>query len=134
MDIFSSIKNNMQKVQNYDINSDIVNKRFDTQKMQEISKNDDKKTLTEKVNEQNEKINKKELKKELQKIVEELNKALNPLNTTLKFKFNDKIDFLTVKVIDTKTNEVIREFPPKEALKLMEKMREIVGMLFDKKG
>jgi flagellar protein FlaG len=37
-------------------------------------------------------------------------------------------------VIDKKNNKVIREFPPREALKLMEKMRELVGMLFDRKG
>jgi len=132
MDIFSSVKNNMQKIQNYDNLNQTT--KINTQKIEDINKSDDKKTLTEKLNEQNEKIDKKELKKELQKIVEELNKALNPLNTTLKFKFNDKIDFLTVKVVDTKTNETIREFPPKEALRLMEKMREIVGILFDKKG
>jgi len=133
MDVFSSVKNNMQKIQNYD-NLNKNTHKLETQKLQELSKNEDKKTLTEKINEQNKKVDKKELKKELQKIVEELNKALNPLNTSLKFKFNDKIDFLTVKVVDTKTNETIREFPPKEALKLMEKMRELVGMLFDKKG
>jgi len=133
MDVFSSVKNNMQKIQNYD-NLNKNTHKLETQKLQEFSKNEDKKTLTEKINEQNKKVDKKELKKELQKIVEELNKALNPLNTSLKFKFNDKIDFLTVKVVDTKTNETIREFPPKEALKLMEKMRELVGMLFDKKG
>jgi flagellar protein FlaG len=133
MDIFSSVKNNMQKIQNYDNLNQQTNK-INIQNLDEIAKNEDKKTLTQKIEDQNEKMDKKELKKELQKIVEELNKALNPLNSSLKFKFNDKIDFLTVKVVDTKTNETIREFPPKEALKLMEKMREIVGMLFDKKG
>jgi flagellar protein FlaG len=132
MDIFSSIKNNVQKIQNYDNINQNSNKVI--QKLDELSKAEDKKTLTQKIQSQNEKVDKKELKKELQKVIEELNKALNPLNTSLKFKFNDKIDFLSVKVVDTKTNETIREFPPKEALKLMEKMREIVGMLFDKKG
>ncbi|GAX87220.1 flagellar protein FlaG [Lebetimonas natsushimae] len=133
MDIFSSIKNNAQKIYNYDSLNQHSN-RVALQKIDELAKNDDEKTLTQKVQAQDKKIEKKELKKELQKVVEELNKALNPLNTSLKFKFNDKIDFLTVQVVDTKTNETIREFPPKEALRLMEKMREIVGMLFDKKG
>jgi flagellar protein FlaG len=133
MDIFSSIKNNVQKIQNYD-NLNQNSNKINIQKPDEIAKNEDKKTLIQKIEDRDEKIDKKELKKELQKIIEELNKALNPLNTSLKFQFNDKIDFLTVKVVDTKTNETIREFPPKEALKLMEKMREIVGMLFDKKG
>jgi flagellar protein FlaG len=133
MDIFSSVKNNMQQIQNYDHLNKDANKT-ELQKLNEIAKNEDKKTLTEKITDQDKKTEKQELKKKLQKVVEELNKALNPMNTSLKFQFNDKIDFLTVKVIDTKTNETIREFPPKEALKLMEKMREIVGMLFDKKG
>jgi len=92
-------------------------------------------TEIQKVNEHiEEKKSKEEIKKELQQVIEELNRAMNPLNTDLKFKFNDKIKELTVQVIDKKTNEVIREFPPKEALRLMEKMRELVGMLFDKKG
>jgi flagellar protein FlaG len=120
MDIFSSVKNNVQKIQNYDSLNQQSNK-IALQKLNELSKNEDKKTLTQKVQEQDNKIDKKELKKELQKIVEELNKALNPLNTSLKFEFNDKIDSLIVKVVDTKTNETIREFPPKEALRLMEK-------------
>jgi len=123
MDVFSNVKNVTQKVQNFD---NIVNK------------NDNKITQAEKINrlneEQAEKTDKDKLKKELQKITEELNKAINPLNTTLKFKFNDKIEELMVQVVDTKDNKIIREYPSKEALKLMEKMREIVGMLFDKKG
>jgi flagellar protein FlaG len=121
MDIFSSINSIRTKT---DANVDYTPKTHS-------------KTVTEiqKANEHiEEKKSKDEIKKELQKVITELNKAMNPLNTALKFKFNDKIDELTVQVIDKKTNEVIREFPPKEALRLMEKMRELVGMLFDKKG
>jgi len=127
MDIFSGIKN-------------IQNNHYEpnTLKNQSIQKIQSDKTQIEKNNEiqkhQIEKKSKDEIKKELQKIVEELNREMNPLNIDLKFKFNDKIDELTVMVIDKKTNKVIREFPPKEALKLMEKMKELVGMLFDKKG
>ena len=77
---------------------------------------------------------KDEIRAELQKVIQELNEAMNPLNRDLEFKFNEKVDELIVQVVDKKKNIVIREFPPKEALKLMEKMRELVGMLFDKKG
>jgi flagellar protein FlaG len=128
MDVFSNVKNIMQKTQNYD---NITNQQSNLIKQVE---NTDKKTSIQKLQDVNNEMDKNKLKKELQKIVEELNKALNPLNTTLKFKFNDKVDELTVSVIDTKSDKVIREYPPKEALELMEKMREIVGLLFDKKG
>ena len=127
MDIFSGVKNLTQNTQNYD---NITNRQNQIIKRVEESE----KTSTQKMQEINNETDKNKLKQELQKITEELNKALNPLNTTLKFKFNDKVDELTVSVIDMKNNKVIREYPPKEALELMEKMREIVGLLFDKKG
>ena len=125
MDVFSNIRNVAQKTQNLDTITNQNNiKQIKTEKTD----------LTAQQQDIIEKQDKNKLKKELQKITEELNKALNPLNTTLKFQFNDKIEELMVKVIDTKDNKVIREYPPKEALELMEKMREIVGLLFDKKG
>jgi len=124
MDIFSSIKNDMQKVQNYD----------SLNQNNSIKKSNDINVQNKELKDQDEKVQKEELKKKLQQIVEDLNKSLNPLNDSLKFKFDDKVDILTVKVVDTKSDKVIREFPPKEALRLMEKMREVVGMLFDKKG
>jgi len=127
MDIFSGVKNLTQNTQNYD---NITNRQSQIIKRVEESE----KTSTQKMQEINNETDKNKLKQELRKITEELNKALNPLNTTLKFKFNDKVDELTVSVVDTKSDKVIREYPPKEALELMEKMREIVGLLFDKKG
>jgi len=125
MDIFSSIKNDMSKIQNYDNNP--------THSM-DVKKSNDINVQHKELKDEDEKVQKDELKKKLQKIVEDLNKALSPLSDSLKFQFNDKADILTVKVVDTKSDKVVREFPPKEALRLMEKMREVVGMLFDKKG
>ena len=121
MDVFSGIKH----IQNntYDKHlENIKNSHNNMRKVENIQKDNlEKKT-------------KEDIKKELRKIVEELNEAMNPLNTNLEFKFNSKVSELTVLVVDKNNNQVIREFPPKDALKLMEKMRELVGMLFDKKG
>jgi len=131
MDIFSGVKNlhsqNYEKLStaSHSNNIKIQNTGNIPKKAAEKSNNIEKDLN---------KSSKEEIKKELQRITQELNKAMNPLNTAIKFHFNDKIDELTVKVIDKKNNEIIREFPPKEALRLMEKMRELVGMLFDKKG
>ncbi len=121
MDIFSGIKNIQNNTYNKQLelkhNNDINHRKIEDIQKQNI-----------------EKKSKEEIKKELQKVVQELNEAMNPLNTNLEFKFNSKVDELTVLVVDKKNNEIIREFPPKDALRLMEKMRELVGMLFDKKG
>jgi flagellar protein FlaG len=59
---------------------------------------------------------------------------MSPLNSDIKFSFNDKVDELVVNVVDKNTDKVIRKIPSEEALKIMEKMRELVGALFDKKG
>ena len=123
MDIFSSIKNVVQIEPNQSI---------DTNKNRQVE--DVKKSPIKEQKELLEKQDKEKLKKELERITEELNKALNPLNTTLKFKFDDKVEELVVRVVDTNNNKVIREYPPKEALELMQKMRELIGLLFDKKG
>ncbi len=117
MDIFSSIN--------------VMNKKFDYS-IAKTGTNMQK--IEQSTNHMQEQKSKEEIKKELQHLMEELNKAMNPLNKDLKFRFNDKVNELVVEVVDTNSNEVIREFPPKEALELMEKVRELVGMLFDKKG
>jgi len=124
MDIFSGIKNITQ--------IDLSTQDLDTNKNRQVE--DIKKNPVEEQKKLLEEQDKEKLKKELNHIIEELNRALNPLNTTLKFKFDDKIEELVVKVVDTKDNRVIREYPPKEALELMQKMRELIGLLFDKKG
>jgi len=125
MDIFSNIKN----VQNTTYDNKYAtqtNENAHIQKIEENSKTDNKDLIKKKSTE--------DIKKELEHLTEQLNKEMSPLNTDLEFKYNKKIDNFSVLVIDKKTDKVIREFPTKEALKLMEKMRELVGMLFDKKG
>ena len=124
MDIFSGVKNVVQTDTTQNL---YANKNKEIESSVKTSPIEEQKELLEKQD-------KEKIKKELDRITEELNKALNPLNTTLKFKFDDKVDELVVKVVDTKDNRVIREYPPKEALELMQKMRELIGLLFDKKG
>ena len=74
------------------------------------------------------------LKKELQDITDKLNKEMDPLKTSIRFGFDDKINELYISVIDTSNNQVIRKIPSEEAMRLAAKMRELVGMIFDKKG
>lgn len=124
MDIFSNIKN-FQNV-TYDNNSIKNNNHQNIQKVQKTPEAENKDLL--------EKHSHEDIKKKLEDLTEKLNKEMNPLNVDLEFKYNQKVDNFSVLVVDKNTDKVIKEFPPKEALKLMEKMRELVGMLFDKKG
>lgn len=75
-----------------------------------------------------------DLKQELMQLTEDLNKEMNPLNINVKFGFDDKIDELAVSVYEKDSNKLLRKIPSDEAVSLMAKMREIIGIIFDKKA
>jgi len=77
---------------------------------------------------------KDDTKQQLKETVNNLNEQMKSLDTNVTFGFNDKIDSMYVSVIEKDTGKVIRKIPSEEAMKLSEKMKEIVGMIFDKKG
>lgn len=61
-----------------------------------------------------------------------LNDFMENLNCNLEFKFYDKLDQLSVKMVDKQTQEVIKEFPPEEVMKAMIKTKEWIGVFLDK--
>jgi flagellar protein FlaG len=128
MELFSNVAsthkesytNNIQKE-----NQHLVKKSEEIDKSQNLNQQikDDEKNTKEEMT-----------KEKLQDLTRKLNKEMEPLNPDIKFSFNDKIDSLVVNVVDKNTDKVIRKIPSDEALKIMEKMRELIGALFDKKG
>ncbi len=80
------------------------------------------------------KQNKDEISQELTKTVDSLNKNMESLGTNVKFGFNDKINTMFVDVVERSTGKPIRKIPTEEAMLLSEKMREIIGTIFDKKS
>lgn len=74
------------------------------------------------------------IKKKLNETVERLNRNMEALDTNIKFGFNDKISIMYVNVMERSTGQTIRKIPSEEAMLLSEKMQEIVGTIFDKKG
>lgn len=83
----------------------------------------------------NEQVKKEETDpKALSETVNELNKQMDILNTNITFGYNDKINQMFINVIEKSTGKVIRKFPTEEAMSLSAKMKEIVGIIFDKKG
>lgn len=74
------------------------------------------------------------LKQELIETSRILNQEMKKINTDINFSYNDDIQGLVVTVKEIDGNKVIREIPSKEAIELMKKMHDIVGLIFDKKG
>lgn len=78
--------------------------------------------------------NKENVAEKLSATVEKLNNQMNSLGTNVQFGFNDKINTLFVDVVERSTGKPIRKIPTEEAMLLSEKMQEIIGTIFDKKG
>lgn len=80
-----------------------------------------------------------EQRKDLDKgAVKEVSKALNHfmalMNADLEFSVHEKTHRIMVKLVDVKTKEVLREFPPKEFLDMVARIQEFVGNIIDKKA
>lgn len=80
------------------------------------------------------KLEQQDVSKKLDSTVEKLNKQMEALDTNVKFGFNDKINTMFVNVMERSSGKMIRKIPTEEAMKLSEKMQEIIGTIFDEKG
>jgi flagellar protein FlaG len=69
----------------------------------------------------------------LKSAISQANYKLKPVRTGCEFSYNEEINRVSIKVVDKDTKEVIREIPPEESLKMLEKIWEIAGLLVDEK-
>jgi flagellar protein FlaG len=76
--------------------------------------------------------NKQTIKPE--EVTKEFNDISDSLNLDVKFAYNEKIDEVYISVTDKETGRIIRKLPTEEAMKIKESMKDLVGVLFDKKG
>lgn len=70
---------------------------------------------------------------EVIKAIETSNEKIEAFGRRLQFSIHEKTKEIMVKVIDTKTEEVIREIPPEKILDMIGKMCELAGIFVDKR-
>ncbi len=70
---------------------------------------------------------------QLEQLVHETKDVLEDINKGIRFSISKDTGDIVVQVINRKTDEVIRQIPPEELLKLRTKLKEICGILFDRK-
>ncbi|MFA5523948.1 MAG: flagellar protein FlaG [Tissierellales bacterium] len=70
---------------------------------------------------------------EIKGAIGSVNKALNTYDRKLEFSVHSATNLVSVKVIDTNTDEVIREIPPEKILDMVAKLWEMAGIIVDKK-
>jgi len=126
MDLFANVGNTQKSMDYSQVKQD---EPLHPKKVEDIEK-----SPKDKQDKEIKKEEKKATKEKLQELTAKLNKEMEPLNPDIKFHYNDRVNELVVNVVDKNTDKVIRKIPSDEALKIMEKMRELVGALFDDKG
>lgn len=62
-----------------------------------------------------------------------MNRFVEMLTADLKFEVHEKTHEVMVKFVNTRTGEVLKEYPPKEYLDMIARIRDYVGMMIDKK-
>ncbi|MBR1398317.1 MAG: flagellar protein FlaG [Selenomonadaceae bacterium] len=65
-------------------------------------------------------------------MTEQLNELMDKINCNLEFKYNTEVNLMTIKMIDKKTQEVIKEVPPEEMIENMIKAKDWLGAFIDK--
>ncbi len=65
-------------------------------------------------------------------MTKELNELMSKLNCDLEFQYHKEVNVMSVKMVDKKTNEVIKEYPPEEMVEGMIKAQEWLGAFLDR--
>ena len=68
----------------------------------------------------------------VENMTNELNELMDKINCDLEFKWNKEVDLMTVTMVDKKTKETIKEFPPEDMIKNMINAKEWIGAFLDK--
>lgn len=76
-------------------------------------------------------VTEEQYKTNIDKAVENLRSAGDLFNKRLDFRVDEATNRIVVKVIDTRTDKVIKEIPPEQLLHLAAKIQEMVGLLVD---
>ncbi|NHA17553.1 flagellar protein FlaG [Helicobacter pylori] len=100
----------------------------------EISRANTINTIENTIDESKTTIDSDQYKPKLELLSERLNEEMKRIGTDINFSYNDTIKGLVVSVKDANGDKVIREIPSKEAVELMQRMRDVIGIIFDKRG
>ena len=69
----------------------------------------------------------------VKKMTESLNEFLETTNTKLRYEFHEKLEKYYVTLVDSETEQVVREIPNKKLMDMYASMLDFIGVLIDKK-
>jgi flagellar protein FlaG len=68
----------------------------------------------------------------VEQIVKDLNDTMRVINTNIAFSVDQDTGKTVIKVVDSDTKKVIRQIPTEEMLRVASRLKELLGILFDK--
>lgn len=72
-------------------------------------------------------------KEKLEQAIDTVNEFLHINHNSSKFVLHDGLDRYFVQLVDTQTEEVVKEIPPKKLLDAFYEMQKLLGMIVDEK-
>ena len=72
----------------------------------------------------------KQAEEPLDQVVSELNNLVRELHRELRFAVDDASGEVVVKVVDSETDEVVRQIPGEEVVRLRQRLQENAGIIF----
>ena len=83
-------------------------------------------------NQQDDDTEKKLDEKSVSYITKELNELMSRINCNLQFDYHKEVNTMSVKMLDKKTGDVLKEVPPEDLIKHMIKAKDWLGAFLDK--
>ena len=109
---------------NYNVDNEIISKN------REAQKNDNK--TNEDIGLKTKDVKKSVVKtNDLTKIVEEVNDALKTLDVKRGYRVDKDLNRTIVSIIDTETDDIIKQIPQEDAIRLAKNINEIIGLFYD---
>jgi flagellar protein FlaG len=75
--------------------------------------------------------NQESSRKDIDKVVREINDNLQAMHTELNFSVDKETEKMVLKIVNSKTQEVIRQIPAEEALRIASCLSKLLGLLVD---
>lgn len=67
------------------------------------------------------------------KMTDSMNRFMESTSTNLRFQFHEELQEYYVTIVDSKTDEVVKEIPSKKLMDIYAAMRDFLGVLVDHK-
>lgn len=67
------------------------------------------------------------------KMTDSMNRFMESTNTSLRFQYHEELQEYYVTIVDSKTDEVVKEIPSKKLMDIYAAMRDFLGILVDHK-